>query len=54
VAPDAQGSGADGRFIVLVLDNVRTSVEPGTRMKTIARKFADRMGPTDVVSAIAL
>jgi len=54
VALDAEGGGDDGRFIVLVLDNVRTSVELGTRMKTIARKFADRMGRADVVSAIAL
>jgi VWFA-related protein len=53
-APDEMGSGADGRFIVLVLDNVGTPVELGTRMKTIARKFADRMGPADRLSAIAL
>jgi len=54
VAPDELGSGADGRFIVLVLDNVGTPVELGTRVKTIARKFADRMGPADRLSAIAL
>src|SRR5262245_22165624 len=54
VAPDVQGSGADGRFIVLVLDNLRTRAELGTRVQNIARKFADRMGPSDVLSTITL
>ena len=54
VPPDVEGSGADGRFIVLVLDNIRTRAELGPRVQTIARKFADRMGPSDVLSAITL
>jgi VWFA-related protein len=54
VGPDVQGSGADGRFIVLVLDNLRTPAELGARVQNIARRFASRMGPTDVLSAITL
>jgi VWFA-related protein len=54
VAPDAQGSSADGRFIVLILDNLRTRAELGTRVQNIARKFADRMEPSDVLSTITL
>lgn len=53
VAPAAE-HGAEGRYIVLVLDNIRTPAELGPRMKDIARRFADQMGPADVVSAIAI
>jgi VWFA-related protein len=54
VPPDVEGSGADGRFVVLVLDNLHTRAELGYRVQDIARKFADRMGPSDVLSAITL
>ena len=52
--PDDQGAGADGRFIVIVLDNLRTRAELGTRVKSIAGKFVSRMGPSDMVPAITL
>jgi hypothetical protein len=51
---DPEGAGADGRFIVLVLDNLRTRAELGGRVQNIARRFVSRMGPTDAVSAITL
>jgi VWFA-related protein len=54
VPPDTEGAGADGRFIVLVLDNLRTPTELAARVQNIARRFASRMGPSDMVSAITL
>jgi VWFA-related protein len=54
LAPDESGIGADGRFIVLVLDNLRTPFELGSRVQSIARRFADRMQPGDDVSVITL
>jgi VWFA-related protein len=54
VPPDESGAGVDGRFIVLVLDNLRTSAELRGRVQAIARRFADRMGPSDDVSVITL
>jgi VWFA-related protein len=54
VPPNPQGATAEGRFIVIVLDNLRTRAELGPRVQTIARKFADRMGPSDVISAVTL
>jgi VWFA-related protein len=52
--PGPQGLGVDGRFIVLVLDNLRTPAEIGWRVQDIARRFASRMGPSDVVSVITV
>lgn len=52
--PDAEGAGADGRVVVLALDNIRTRPEIGTRVQDIAYQFADRMGPGDVVSVITV
>lgn len=52
--PDENAMGADGRFVVLVLDNVRTRTELGGRIQAIAMRFANRMGPTDTLSVITL
>ena len=52
--PDPQGAGVDGRFIVLVLDNLRTRAELASRVQNIARRFVNRMGPSDAVSVITL
>jgi VWFA-related protein len=52
--PDEAGLGTDGRFIVLVLDNLRTPFELGARVQSIARRFADRMQPGDDLSVITL
>lgn len=54
VRPSVPGADSDGRFIVLVLDNLRTRAELGPRVQTIARKFTDRMGPADVISVVTL
>ena len=54
VAPDAAGAGADGRLIVLVLDNLNTAVELGARVRRIATMFVDRMTPADTLSVITL
>src|SRR5690349_1092260 len=43
-APDSEGGmGADGRFIVLALDNINTPAEIAWRVKDIANFFVDRM-----------
>jgi VWFA-related protein len=52
--PDDFGAGADGRFLVLVLDNLRTRAELGERVKSIARRFHALMRPSDQVSVITL
>jgi len=52
-APDAAGT-EDGRFLVMVLDNLSTRPEFAFRVKDIAKKFADRMGPADVATVIML
>ena len=44
----------DGRFIVLLMDNLATDPLYAVRIKQIAHAFADRMGPRDVVSVIFL
>ena len=51
VAADAK---AEGRFIVVVLDNLTTRAEIGFRVRDIAMKFVNRMGPSDVMSVIPL
>lgn len=44
----------DGRFVVLLLDNLITDPTLTLRSKEIARAFAERMGPRDVVSVVAM
>ena len=56
VGPDiaAASGGVDGRYIVLVLDNLRIDPTRAWKVKDIARKFAVLMGGQDVVSVIKL
>jgi VWFA-related protein len=54
VPPDPADGKPQGRFLVLVMDNVHTRVDQSARVQAIARRFADRMGPTDQVSVITL
>ena len=57
VAPAAAaegGIGADGRFVVVALDNINTAAEIAWRVKDIAMRFVDLMRPGDDVSVIAL
>jgi VWFA-related protein len=54
IPPEPIGAGTQGRFIVLVLDNLRTPPTLAGRVRDIAGKFADRMGPTDIVSVITI
>ncbi len=57
VAPAATaegGIGADGRFVVVALDNITTPAEIAWRVKDIANYFVDRMGPADDLSVITL
>ena len=51
--PTAEQPG-DGRFIVLVLDNLRTPPELAFRVKGIATRFVDRMGPADTMTIITI
>lgn len=44
----------DGRFVVLLMDNLATDPLYAVRIKQIAHAFADRMGRRDVVSVIFL
>jgi VWFA-related protein len=56
VAPAAAegGIGADGRFVVVALDNINTPAEIAWRVKDIATSFVDRIGPADDLSVITL
>lgn len=55
IPPVADAGGAnDGRFIVLVLDNLRTPAELAFRIRSIAMRFIERMGPLDVVTVIPI
>lgn len=54
VNADTQAPQDDGRFVVLLLDNLVTDPVLTHRIKEIARGFADRMGPRDVVSVLAM
>jgi VWFA-related protein len=47
-------TGEDGRFIVIALDNLFTPAEIAFRVKGIAKRFVDKMGPKDVMSVISL
>ena len=54
-APTARADGpAEGRFIVVVLDNLRTPAELTFRVKGIATRFVDRMGPGDTMTVISI
>jgi len=54
VNADTRAPQDDGRFVVLLLDNLTTTPILMPRIKEIARGFADRMGPRDVVSVLAM
>lgn len=51
---DARASLDDGRFIVLLLDDYSTHPQFTHRIKDVARGFADRMGPKDVISVVMM
>jgi VWFA-related protein len=53
-APAAAGAAAEGRFIVLVLDNLRTPPELAFRVRSIAMRFVERMGPADTMTVIPI
>ena len=54
VPPDERGAGADGRLLVLVLDNVNVPPELAWRVRSLAGKFVDRMTPADEMAVIML
>ncbi len=45
---------AEGRFIVLMLDNLRTPAELAWRVRSIAMRFIERMGPADTMTVISI
>jgi VWFA-related protein len=53
-ASDARASIDDGRFIVLLLDDLSTHPQFTDRIKSVAHGFANRMGPKDVMSVVLL
>jgi VWFA-related protein len=55
VAPRLDAASADhSRFIVLALDNLSTPAEIAYRVKDIANRFVDKLGPYDVMSVITI
>jgi VWFA-related protein len=54
VNTDSRASLDDGRFIVLLLDDLATNPIFTTRIKEVAHAFVDRMGPKDVMSVTFL
>lgn len=44
----------DGRYVVLLLDDLRTPPVLASRIKALARGFADRMEPRDIVTVLRL
>jgi len=54
VNTDSRTSLDDGRFIVLLLDDLGTDAAFTTRIKQTAHAFVDRMGPKDVLSVVFL
>ena len=55
VAPRLDPDGPDqSRFIVLALDNLSTQAEIAYRVKNIASRFVDKLGPYDVMSVITI
>jgi VWFA-related protein len=53
-APAVAGEAEEGRFIVLMLDNLRTPPELGQRVRSIAMRFVERMRPNDTMTVIAI
>jgi VWFA-related protein len=51
---DRASADADGRMVVLLLDNVLTDAVWTTHLKTIAHDFATHMGPHDVAGVALL
>jgi VWFA-related protein len=51
---DAKTSVDDGRFVVLLLDDLTTHPQYTQRIKDVAHGFANRMGPKDVMSVVLL
>lgn len=51
---DAKTSVDDGRFIVLLLDNLNIDPLYTSRIKGVAHEFANRMGPKDIMSVLLL
>jgi len=47
-------TGEEGRFIVIALDNLFTPAAIAFRVKGIAKRFVDKLGPKDVMSVISL
>ena len=45
---------AEGRFIVLVLDNLRTPAELAWRVRSIAMRFIERLRPADTMTVIGM
>jgi VWFA-related protein len=54
VTSDLATSDAEGRFVVMLLDNLVTAAAMTTNLKAIALAFADRMGPHDVAGVAML
>lgn len=54
VNTDLPTSPDDGRFVILLLDDLGTNPVYTTRIKQIAHGFADRMGPKDIVGVVYL
>jgi VWFA-related protein len=52
--PLPEGAAAVERFIVLALDNLVTDATIAWRLKGVARRFVDRMGPRDIMSVVSL
>jgi VWFA-related protein len=54
-APSAAAEGTgEARFIVVVLDNLRTAPELAFRVKGIAKRFVERMRPGDTMTVIPI
>lgn len=56
-APNTASTGTpagEGRFVVVVLDNLRTPAELAFRVKGIAMRFVDRLGPRDIMTVISI
>ena len=51
---DSGNNATEGRFVVVVLDNLRTPAELAFRVKGIAMRFVDRLGPQDVMTVISI
>ena len=52
--PTTNLAGDESRFVVLVLDNLRTPAELAWRVRSIAMRFVERMGPADTMMVIPI